>query len=349
MTGSTTWVMVALMNAREVMTSPVISATGDTLVRDIARLLLQNHISAIPILDNSGAAIGMVSEGDLIGRDETQRDAQREWWLALLAEGESLSPDFLVRLCRPERVASDVMSRPVIAVSEETDTGEIARLLAAHRIKRVPVVRDGQVIGIVSRENLLRVLANEDHRQGIKPKEGAVARAFSDALAPLRWRFERPHPETEPHAAPMTEPDDTSSAAADFRRLVADFESKEAGRREDLRHSAEDERQHRAAELTGTHMSDQSWRNLVHEARAMAEQGLKEFLLLRFPSQLCSDGGRAVNVPDPEWPATLRGEAAEIYLRWSHDLKPQGFHLAARVVDFPDGMPGDIGLFLVWG
>ena len=65
------------MNARDVMTSAVISATGDTPVRDIAQLLLQNHISAIPILDNSGAPIGMVSEGDLVGRDErTQRAAR---------------------------------------------------------------------------------------------------------------------------------------------------------------------------------------------------------------------------------------------------------------------------------
>ena len=102
-------------------------------------------------------------------------------------------------------------------------------------------------------------------------------------------------------------------------------------------------------ELIGTHISDGSWRHLLHEARTAAEQGLKEFLLLRFPSQVCSDGGRAVNVPDQDWPTTLRGEAAEIYLRWSHDLQPQGFHLSARVVDFPDGMPGDIGLFLVWG
>ena len=98
------------MNARDVMTSAVISATGDTPVRDIAQLLLQNHISAIPILDKSGAPIGMVSEGDLIGRDETQRDARREWWLALLAEGESLSPDFLSGLRHPERIASDIMS-----------------------------------------------------------------------------------------------------------------------------------------------------------------------------------------------------------------------------------------------
>ena len=138
------------MNAREVMASAVISATGDTPVRDIARLLLQNHISAVPILDKSGAPIGMVSEGDLLGRDETESSARREWWLTLLAEGESLGPDFLSSLRRPDRVASD-MSKPVITVGEDTDTGEIARTLAAYRIKRVPVVRNGQVVGIVSR------------------------------------------------------------------------------------------------------------------------------------------------------------------------------------------------------
>jgi CBS domain-containing protein len=337
------------MNARDVMTGAVISATGETPVRDIARLLLENHISAVPILDKSGAPIGMVSEGDLVGRDETERDARREWWLALLAEGETISPDFLSGLRHPERVASDIMSRPVITVAEDTDTGEIARLLAAHRIKRVPVVQNGGVVGIVSRENLLRGLASEDRHHAVRSREGAVARALGDVLGPLKWRFERPHPETEPHAAPMTEPDETSSAAADFRRLAADFKNKEAHHRDELRHSAGDARQHRAEELIGKHISDEGWRHLVHEARAAAQQGLTEFLLLRFPSQVCSDGGRAVNVPDPGWPATLRGEAAEIYLRWSHDLQPHGFHLSARVVDFPDGMPGDIGLFLVWG
>jgi CBS domain-containing protein len=337
------------MKAGDMMTSAVISATGDTPVRDIAQLLLQNHISAIPILDKSGAPIGMVSEGDLVGRDETQRDARREWWLALLAEGEPISPDFLSSLRRPERVAGDVMSKPVITIAEDTDARDIARLLAAHRIKRVPVVRNGRVVGIVSRENLLRMLVSEERYRDGRSEEGLVARAFGDVLAPLKWRFERPRHETEPHAALMTEPNDASSAASDFRQLAADFESTEAHRREDLRHSAGQERQQRADELIGKHISDGSWRHLVHEARTAAEQGLKEFLLLRFPSQVCSDGGRAVNVPDPAWPATLRGEAAEIYSRWSHDLRPQGFHLSARVVDFPDGMPGDIGMFLVWG
>ncbi len=184
------------MKAGDVMTSAVISATGDTPVRDIAQLLLQNHISAIPILDKSGAPIGMVSDGDLVGRDETQRDERREWWLALLAEGESLSTDFLSSLRRPERVASDIMSRPVVTVSEDTDVSEIARLLTAHRIKRAPVVRDGQMVGIVSRENLLRALASEEPRHEVKSDEGVVARALSDVLAPLKWHFARPHQET---------------------------------------------------------------------------------------------------------------------------------------------------------
>jgi CBS domain-containing protein len=194
------------MNAREVMTSPVISATADTPVPNIARLLLQHHISAIPILDNGGAAIGMVSEGDLIGRDETENNARREWWLTLLAEGEALSPNFLSSLCSPNRVASDVMSRPVVSVGEDADTGEIARVLAAYRIKRVPVVRNGQVVGIVSRENLLRTIVSEDSHHDAKPEEGAVARALEDALAPLKWRFERPHHETEQRGAPMNLP-----------------------------------------------------------------------------------------------------------------------------------------------
>jgi hypothetical protein len=88
---------------------------------------------------------------------------------------------------------------------------------------------------------------------------------------------------------------------------------------------------------------------MLHNARQAAESGFKELILLRFPSQLCSDGGRAINAAEHDWPATLRGEAAELYLRWERELKPNGFRLAARVLDFPGGMPGDIGLFLLWG
>jgi CBS domain-containing protein len=106
----------------------------------------------------------MVSEGDLIDRDQAAREARREWWLELLAEGEPLSPDLLAWLHSQERVAGAIMSAPVIIVSEATEVGEIARLLIDHRIKRVPVVRDGRVVGIVACGDILRVLLSKPDR-----------------------------------------------------------------------------------------------------------------------------------------------------------------------------------------
>ena len=146
------------MNARDVMTKAVVSMHPDTPVREIARLLLDKGISAVPVVDNDGAPIGMVSEGDLIRPDQAAREARREWWLEILAEGEQLNPEFLAWVHSQKRAARAIMSAPVITVSEGAEVGEIARLLVAHRIKRVPVVRDGRVIGIVAREDLLRTL-----------------------------------------------------------------------------------------------------------------------------------------------------------------------------------------------
>ena len=175
------------MKARDIMTSNVISVGAETRTQDVARLMLANHISAVPVIDKAGAPIGMVSEGDLLGRNETEREARKDWWLALLAEGEPLSPEFLSSVRRPERTARDVMARPVITVDEDTDVGEIARLLQVHRIKRVPVVRDGQVVGIVSRENLLRALAARKARLASKPEPAGLAGVFSGLVK----QFER--------------------------------------------------------------------------------------------------------------------------------------------------------------
>ncbi len=80
-----------------------------------------------------------------------------------------------------------------------------------------------------------------------------------------------------------------------------------------------------------------------------AERGERELLLVQFPGQLCSDGGRAINVAEEGWPSTLRGEAAETYLRFERDLRPRGFQIMAKVLNFPEGYIGDIGLFLHWG
>jgi len=337
------------VNARDVMTAAVVSVGPDTPMREIAKVLCDNAISALPVLDAAGAPLGMVSEGDLIGRNETDREARRDWWLTLLAEGEELNADFLAGLRGPRHIARDVMRSPVVTIGEDTDIGDIARLLTSHRIKRVPVVRDGRVVGIVSRADLVRALASEEEAQPALHRDGGQ---FAEALAAIDQRFfnsRRPHHEQQPKTAPSVEPDDAKLTVADFRSLVAEHDHKQTEDRQAHDQAVAQQRRQHVADLTDHHIADAGWRSLMHSARQVAEQGGKEFMLLQFPSALCSDGSRAINSALPEWPATLRGESAELYLRWEHDLKSHGFNLGARVLDFPGGMPGDIGLFLMWG
>jgi CBS domain-containing protein len=149
------------MIARDVMTREVVSVAPDTPVRKIAALLVKKGISGVPVVDCRDAPIGIVSEGDLIGRREAEREARQDWWLTTLAEGEAVGPDFLAQLNYP--TAHDIMSAPVITVQEETNLGEIARILTTHRIKRVPVVHDGRVVGIVSRADLVGALVGGWH------------------------------------------------------------------------------------------------------------------------------------------------------------------------------------------
>jgi CBS domain-containing protein len=147
------------MNARDVMSKPVVSVHPDTPLREIARLLLEKGISAVPVVDGNGAPLGIVSEGDLIRPERPAREAWRQSWLEIFAEGEPLAPELLAWLQSQNHTARAVMTTPVITVGEDTELGEIARVLVTHRIKRVPVVRDGRVTGIVAREDLLRTLA----------------------------------------------------------------------------------------------------------------------------------------------------------------------------------------------
>ncbi len=330
------------MNAFDVMTTSVVTVTPETPLRKIARLLLEHSISAVPVVDEAGAVIGMVSEGDLLRHNDEDRRARRDWWLDLLAQGESLSPQFIESLRMPDRLAHEIMSAPVVTVSEHTEVAEIGRLLAAHRIKRVPVLRDGRAVGIVSRADLIRALAAQE------PPSGAPR--TSSGL--FRWRNHRESKEHhEPKAPPLEAAvsKENGFTASDFRSLVSDAESKKAAEMEAARKASAGHREQQVKQAIDHHVTDERWRGLLHEARRAAQRGETELQVLRFPGALCSDGGRAINVPEPDWPATLRGEAAESFLRFESELKPLGFHLIARVLDFPGGFIGDIGLFLHWG
>jgi len=329
------------VQARDLMSRDVVRVTPETPLRDVARTLLHHQLSAVPVVDGTGAVVGMVSEGDLIGRKKTERETRSEWWLMRMAEGEPLNEEFQSHVQGPLAVAREVMSSPVISVTEDTPFDEIAALMATHRVKRVPVIRDGQIVGIVRRADLLRSVGGGPDAPVPRPPEPAPAPVPEAAPAVAMAGV------ADGHFAVAERDDDLS--VNDFKHLVANHKLDIDLERAHQRQAGVEARRHDVIRMIETHISDSGWHGLLHQAREAAERGEKEFLLLRFPSRLCSDDGRAINVPDPEWPTTLRGEAAEIYLRWERELRPRGFRLAARVVDFPDGVPGDIGLFLVWG
>jgi CBS domain-containing protein len=147
------------MRARDLMSTDVAKVAPSANRQEIARLLLARGVSAVPVVDVAGVPLGMVSEGDLMGRREPERKQRRDWWLAMLAEGETLSAEYEAYLGGKEATARELMSAPVISVEEDTEAQDIAELLASHRIKRVPVLRNGRVVGIVSRADLLRAIA----------------------------------------------------------------------------------------------------------------------------------------------------------------------------------------------
>jgi CBS domain-containing protein len=329
------------MQARDVMTTDVAFVKPETPIRKIAELLLERKISAVPVVDAGGAVVGMVSEGDLLRSSSGEHEKRREWWLSLLAEGEPLSSNFLASIQNTHRTARDIMTAPVMTVSEDTDLTEIGKILTSLQIKRVPVLREGRLRGIVSRADLIRTFAK------LRPTrpQGEGLFGWSLHFDPFGQHDEAPI-ETVEEKAPA---DDPGLSATDFRHLVADAASKKVRQQEIARQAAEEARSSTIKELVDHHVTDDRWRSILHQARAAAERGERELLILQFPAQLCSDGGRAINVAEPEWPATLRGEAAETYLRYEHDLKPRGFNLLAKVLNFPAGYIGDIGLFLHWG
>lgn len=144
------------MRARDVMTTRVITVAPDARVPEVAQLLLKHRISAVPVVGPDGEVVGIVSEGDLIRRAETGGERHRSWWLTLMEGSEDLAREYVKA---HGMQASDVMSPDVVFVHRDTPVSEIASLLERRRIKRVPVVEDGRLVGIVSRADLLRGLA----------------------------------------------------------------------------------------------------------------------------------------------------------------------------------------------
>ena len=143
------------MQASDIMTTKLLTATQEKQIDEIANLMMEHNISGVPIVDDGGAVVGIVSEGDLLRRVEGAADRPRGRLARLFLIEWPSTTDFIQQRGRRAR---DIMTRNVVTVPPDMSVGEIARLLEREHVKRVPVVDGGRLIGIVSRANLLHAL-----------------------------------------------------------------------------------------------------------------------------------------------------------------------------------------------
>jgi CBS-domain-containing membrane protein len=145
------------MQAKDVMTRDVVSIGPDATVLQAARLMLQHRISGLPVIDNAGALVGVLSEGDFLRRQETKTERRRSRWLEFLMGPGKIAAEYTHT--HGSKV-SEVMTDTVQTVAEDTALEDIVELMERHRIKRLPVVRGRKVVGIVTRSNLMHAMVS---------------------------------------------------------------------------------------------------------------------------------------------------------------------------------------------
>ena len=172
------------MKARDVMVSPVITVKPSSSVMEVAKIFLERRISAAPVVDDQGKLVGIVSEGDLLHRAEAGTERHRSWWLQLFTAEETLATEYVKAHARK---VLDVMTRDVITAGPNTPLHEITALLEQNSIKRVPIVKDGQLIGIVSRANLIQAVASAREGAEIPLSDAAIRDRLLAHLKAQPW------------------------------------------------------------------------------------------------------------------------------------------------------------------
>jgi hypothetical protein len=159
-------------------------------------------------------------------------------------------------------------------------------------------------------------------------------------------KTESPPPEAHPSPAPVVAPPALTAEA--FHTLVTASKQAEKDDVIAAKAQAKLDLQGQIKLMLQEHVDTDTWNTLLGRARAAAARGEKSFELIRFPCDLCNDGGRKIDVAEADWPTTLRGEAAEFYTRWERELRAAGFGLAAQMAEYLDGMPSSVALSLTW-
>ncbi|WP_422002723.1 CBS domain-containing protein [Reyranella sp.] len=173
------------MNASQVMSQPVVTIPADATVYAAADILLGARVSGAPVIDPDGSLVGVVSEADLMNRPEIGTVPSRSWLQRLLADDSTTALDYV--RSHSHHVA-DIMTRNVFTAAEDTPLAAIAALMKKHNIKRVPILREGKVVGVVSRANLLQgLLAREPRRDGGAPADDVLRARVAAELRRHSW------------------------------------------------------------------------------------------------------------------------------------------------------------------
>ncbi|HEX6958493.1 MAG TPA: CBS domain-containing protein [Ferrovibrio sp.] len=144
------------MQAADIMTTRVETIAAEATLGQAIRTMLQKRISGLPVIDKTGALVGIVTEGDLLRRSEIGTERRHPHWLELLLSPGRLADEYVQSHAR---TVADVMTTDVVSATEDTPVEDLVELMEKNRIKRVPILRGGQVVGIVSRANLLHAFA----------------------------------------------------------------------------------------------------------------------------------------------------------------------------------------------
>jgi CBS domain-containing protein len=143
------------MRAHQIMTRSVVTVRPDATILEAANTMLQHHVSGLPVVDAAGKLVGIVSEGDFIRRGEIGTQKKRSRWLSFL-----MGADATQYVREHGRKVSEVMTNDPLTIAEDATLEEIVNAMEANGIKRMPVMRDGKLVGIVSRANLLHAVAS---------------------------------------------------------------------------------------------------------------------------------------------------------------------------------------------
>ena len=172
------------MKARDVMVSPVVTVKPDSSVREAARIFLERRISAVPVVDDAGKLVGIISEGDLMRRSEAGTERRRSWWLNAFTSDETLAAEYTRAHARK---VADVMTPDVITATPDTPLQDIAALLEKNAIKRVPIVEKDRLVGILSRANLVQAVASAKESLEIPPSDAMIRDQLLNHLKQQAW------------------------------------------------------------------------------------------------------------------------------------------------------------------